>query len=434
MKNSIIIFTILIMALIPIFNVQAEIAIEETKIYDIINGNAKLSWKTSTPAKGTIYYGDNSNNLNRTMGHSTYSKEHITYLTGLEKSKKYYYKIKAWDELGTSIETAIYDFNTNDMQDTIAPKILEESFIQAIDDAAVISWTTDEETRATVYFSSNPNNLNREAGYGGYDKKHTLFIYNLESSVCYTMKIMAEDRDRNKAYTNPFQFCTPQYQADEELSISQISINELGIRSTNISWYTDLAAKSKIYYGPNLDHYEKEIEVNKQQKNHHNFELTDLRPYTTYYYKIRAYDSFHGKWDETPKLSFKTKALENQKKIGSLIKGSEPKVYVAKDNSQISWIENEEVFTGYGYQWNWIEEVGDDDLAQYEEVDSISEVGCHPDGTLIKYPDNNAVYMIGNCKKRPFFTAEAFEKRGYSWDRIITLPLDKGYGQGENIY
>ena len=57
------------------------------------------------------------------------------------------------------------------------------------------------------------------------------------------------------------------------------------------------------------------------------------------------------------------------------------------------------------------------------------------DGELLKGETSPAVYVIDNHRKRPFISGEIFEKLGYKWENIITVPqkiLDL-YPDGEPI-
>lgn len=44
------------------------------------------------------------------------------------------------------------------------------------------------------------------------------------------------------------------------------------------------------------------------------------------------------------------------------------------------------------------------------------------DATLIKSENSSTVYVISNGKRRPFSSAEVFEKLGYMWENIIVVP------------
>lgn len=82
-----------------------------------------------------------------------------------------------------------------------------------------------------------------------------------------------------------------------------------------------------------------------------------------------------------------------------------------------------------------IKSVDDGTLNNYKETINVSNTRKHPDGTLIKYEDNTAVYLIEKKKKRPFYTGEAFERAGYNWSDIISIDKKKwSYGTGEYIY
>ena len=420
-------------------SVQAEISFSNIQISNLKNGRADITWRTNEETKGDIYYGLDENNLDRYMGYSLFKKYHESILSGLEKDKTYYYKIVATNQFGENFETFLNSFSTDNMEDTVRPYFENSEILQITNNAVALRWSTNEETRAEIKYGENSDNPNHSTWFGSYDEKHDFFIYNLEIGTQYYLQIIAEDESGNKK-TKALNFST--YNSTEDYSELEIfnvrptTVNNYLVteRTATINWETNLIAKGVVYYGEFSENYNKSIDISSSRELRHQVTITDLIPNTKYYYKIKAHDSLYGRSIETGEKMFRTNSLANDFLIGSLIKGSGPKVYVVKDNSQIAWIENEEVFTGYNYQWSWIKTIGEADLAQYEEVDSISQVGCHPDGTLIKYADNSAVYMIEDCRKRPFYTGKAFEDRGYNWDRIITLPEDKGYHQGVNIY
>jgi len=439
MRYLITTLNILVLILIPVFNIRAEISFSNIEISNLKNGQANITWRTNEETRGDIYYGLDENNLDRYMGYSLFKKYHESVLTGLEKDETYYYKIIATNQSGETSETFLNHFSTDNMEDTIKPYFENSEILQRTNNAVALRWSTNEETKAEIKYGRDSDNLNHSAWYGSYHKEHDFFIYNLEIGAQYYFQIIAEDEAGNKK-TKVLNFSTynstDDYSKLEIFNIRPTTANSYLVteRTATINWETNLIAKGVVYYGESSENYNKSIDISSSRELNHQITITNLIPNKRYYYKIRAYDSLYGRSMETEEKTFKTNSLTSNFLIGSLIKGSGPKVYVVKANSQIAWIENEETFTGYGFQWNWIEEISAEDLAQYEEVESINQVGCHPDGTLIKYPDNSAVYIIGDCKKRPFFTAESFERRGYSWDRVITLPLDKRYGQGENIY
>ncbi|MCK4891568.1 MAG: fibronectin type III domain-containing protein, partial [Candidatus Pacebacteria bacterium] len=187
-----------------------------------------------------------------------------------------------------------------------------------------------------------------------------------------------------------------------------------------------------IKYGTAPGKYKYKTVVSKSRQLDHQAVLTSLEPDTTYYYKITADSSFYKKKKITSEMTFKTKPLAKKIPNGSLVKGSGYKVYVISGNEKL-WIESADVFNKLGYGWDWIQTIDNVFLNEYKEGKSIKKTTSHSDGTLIKYSDSHAVYLIENRKKRPFSSAEVFIRKGYDWNRIITISKKEKYKTGEYL-
>lgn len=122
-------------------------------------------------------------------------------------------------------------------------------------------------------------------------------------------------------------------------------------------------------------------------------------------------------------------------KYGALVKiVADPKVYLLL-GAEKYWITSEEVFLGLGYQWNWVEDVDPRLLDKYKIGSEITDTSRHPNFTLIKYPENPAVYRLepdtnGNTVKRHIIDEKVFEKLGFRLDRIVTVPAAETYPDG----
>lgn len=68
-------------------------------------------------------------------------------------------------------------------------------------------------------------------------------------------------------------------------------------------------------------------------------------------------------------------------------------------------------------------------LAKYKTIDPVK----FDDGELVKPVAGIGVFLVSNGELRPFPSGEVFEKLGYKWENIITLPdkLLKKYPEGE---
>ncbi|MBW2992686.1 fibronectin type III domain-containing protein, partial [Candidatus Woesearchaeota archaeon] len=64
-----------------------------------------VEWETSADSDSILYYGNASDNLDRNIPDASEVKKHSITLSGLEKGKRYYYKVKS-----SYVESEVYDF------------------------------------------------------------------------------------------------------------------------------------------------------------------------------------------------------------------------------------------------------------------------------------------------------------------------------------
>lgn len=116
----------------------------------------------------------------------------------------------------------------------------------------------------------------------------------------------------------------------------------------------------------------------------------------------------------------------------SLVQGDGPEVYVIK-NKKKCWIENALTFAAYGFEWNKITKISNEELLKYENGEMLSK-NAFADGTLIRASDPK-VYLIENGRKRWISSPAAFSKNNYKWSSIVQTS-DKNiafYQDGPNI-
>jgi hypothetical protein len=438
MKKVIIIIVLsLFLSNLPLNLVKAEVNFSDIEVYEMKNGGAKLKWRTDSATKAEIFYGLDQDNLDRFMGYSIYTYPHETFLSGLENDQTYYFKIKAIEESGETTESLIQTFSTEDMEDTIRPEFGDYEFLQVTDDAVALLWYTDEDTEAIIYYGQNSNDLSETTTYTTSRTRHIKLIYNLYPSTRYYFKIKAIDEDEN--YREKTVQATTRSSKDYTLEISNIrptTVNDELITPTgaSIRWENNLVSKGLLYYGSKVNKINNRLYSDNYFDREHQVGISGLKPDTTYYYKVKSYQSLYDESETSSIMSFKTKSLDESYPIGTLVKGSGPEVYALREGMEKIWIKNEEVFNGLNYRWNMIKNVSEDYLDMYETTITVDDASRHPSGSLVKYQGNSTVFMIYYGEKRPFFTAQALERRGYSWDDIITLPDDRTYPTGDEVF
>lgn len=289
---------------------SATVFINSVSVFDFKNGTAKLKWRTDTTTRGLVYYGDNASDLDQVAASDTYKNYHEVTLNNIEEKITYYYQIVVFSRDGQGSETFVLNFKTDNMVDTRKPKFEEQETLQSTGDAIALYWKTNEKTRATIYYGFDPDAMDKTSTYRGFDKEHTLFIYKLAPGNKYYLRIVAEDQDKNKTNSKTFIFHTSSVAPSKTLEIKNIKPNSFDSEriftdTAVITFETNLIAKSQIVYGTNPKRLDKKIDIHKNDRAlDHRAVLTGLTPNTTYYYKIKAYDSLYKKKAESSLLSF----------------------------------------------------------------------------------------------------------------------------------
>jgi len=151
------------------------------------------------------------------------------------------------------------------------------------------------------------------------------------------------------------------------------------------------------------------------------FKDTAISQNKTYYYSIYAYDSKPNySQPSIISVSASLDLIPNQI-TGSLVKlADSPKVYLIA-NGKKRYIPSYSVFLVNNFSWSGIKTISQNDLDNYTSDDDVS----YPNGTLLKSPDNSAVYLYENGKRKVFFNAKYFLSNGYSWNNIYKIPQEE---------
>ncbi|OGH81350.1 MAG: hypothetical protein A3F93_02200 [Candidatus Magasanikbacteria bacterium RIFCSPLOWO2_12_FULL_34_7] len=99
------------------------------------------------------------------------------------------------------------------------------------------------------------------------------------------------------------------------------------------------------------------------------------------------------------------------------------KIYVLL-NGQLRYISSTEIFGRYGYKWEDVQNVSQEELDSYEVGDDLGvSAGAIIEGSVVKASDNPTVYLIEGGKKRPFATGQTFLGMGYKWGDIVVVSI-----------
>jgi dolichol-phosphate mannosyltransferase len=125
---------------------------------------------------------------------------------------------------------------------------------------------------------------------------------------------------------------------------------------------------------------------------------------------VQVNDSYLASLPEGPALSYRD---------GTLLKGSDAPAYVI-EHGQRRYIPSTHQFEKLGYRWKDIMTIPDTELMDIPPGPTLYETDIHPDGTLVK-GTADPIYLLENGQKRWFPSPQVFMSWGYHWDRVVTI-------------
>jgi len=119
---------------------------------------------------------------------------------------------------------------------------------------------------------------------------------------------------------------------------------------------------------------------------------------------------------------------------GTLLKGSDNKVYVVSDGTK-RYITGPALFADLGYQWSDVLSVSSGHLSLYSDGTDITSSTSHPNGALVKTSNGTSIYLLESGVKRGIATPQIFEARGYKWNQVISITQTElaSYATGADI-
>lgn len=419
--------------------------ITNINISDITDQSAKINFSTNQVSQGKIRFGlEKDKYVYYANSNRSWDTYHEVDLLGLQPDTTYHFQAWAKNSSNENVFSNDFYFETEEYNDVLPPEISNIEIISITGTTATIVWETDEPARDTLYYGLNPECNKRKSSFK-YQTFHELDLTNLSPDSRYYFYFQSKDSAGNIASSGILDFKTiDDYQSDQEpleiSYLSPISNNDSTITSQKavISFETNRITNATLYWGEKDGrHYTLESQPPKKMK--HSFLLENLKPETTYTFKITVSDIFNNKLS-SQELSFVTKPdfqsppsnpQQEENDSSTVVDDSssdieffppafytkpdklvspkeEDKIYAIYNNKKY-WLSRPSIFLDYGYHWSQVQPISLENLNQYEDV------------RLVKVPNKSTVYLLENGQKRPIFSASVFERMGYQWQDIITI-------------
>ncbi|MFZ2778643.1 MAG: fibronectin type III domain-containing protein, partial [Candidatus Moraniibacteriota bacterium] len=267
-----------------------------------------VSWQIiSTPAPGfdayQVYRAATQNGTYSYLGATVADNINADYYSDtVNFDDTYYYKVTSKDDNGN------YSFYSNYMHgtanaildageggggtggDVTPPQILTGPTATPTNNAASITWTTDEIADSYIEYGEDTS-YGSVFGISTNGTDHSVTLpETLSGSTLYHYRIRARDISGNLTLSSDFNFTTTAGGDITPPTISAVNSTSITSTSATITFTTNENSSSYIDYGTVQNVYTKTTGNSADATMSHTVNLTALTPNTTYYYRVRSVD------------------------------------------------------------------------------------------------------------------------------------------------
>jgi hypothetical protein len=174
--------------------------------------------------------------------------------------------------------------------DTTAPVISSISTSGVGENAATVSWTTDEPADTVVEYGTTTAYGSATPLSAPLVKAHSAVLTGLSPGTVYHYRVKSRDGAGNLAVSDDQTFTTavPPDTTPPDLSSDPTVI--AGSGGATVTWWTDEEADSQVEFGTTTA-YGTLTELNDAFANDHSISLSGLSPVTTYHYHVLSRDA-----------------------------------------------------------------------------------------------------------------------------------------------
>lgn len=196
--------------------------------------------------------------------------------------------------------------------DTTAP-VISSINSSVTHQGAVVSWITNEPANSKVYYgTTTPLNTNsaQVVTKSIFETGHSLSLTGLSSSTQYYFVIETKDKKGNTATSSQQTFTTSAAPDTTAPQVTAISVTNIGTSTATITWTTNEASNSKVYYSliTPLNTGTAATKSDGGMVTSHSVTLTGLTPNAQHFFKVESKDASNNT-TLSSETSFTTSAL-----------------------------------------------------------------------------------------------------------------------------
>ena len=259
--------------------------------------------------------------------------------------------------IASTLSTSTTPIPPLSVNDVMPPTISSTAISGITGNSVIVTWTTNEQTKSRVYYSTSTMNFSSTApAYASDDSFvviHSTQLSGLLANAVYYYLIIATDQSGNTASSSQGMFTTINSSGDiTPPNISSVSSSNVGATMATITWSTDESANSKVYYGTtnsistNLSAAQAYFDSSFATS--HSASLSGFTQNTIYYYMVVSADA-SGNAASSSQQSFATLQPDTASPVVSSISISG----VTAGAASLSWTTNENAKSKVYYGTNF---------------------------------------------------------------------------------
>ncbi len=169
---------------------------------------ATISWTTNEASDTHVDYGTTTAYGSSTPLNTTMVTSHSAALSGLTASKTYHYRVKSKDAAGNLATSGDFTFATTATPDTTPPTISGVASSGVSQNAATISWTTNEASDTQVEYGMTTAYGSSTTLNTGLVTSHSQALSGLSGGTTYHYRVKSKDAAGNQAVSGDSTFTT----------------------------------------------------------------------------------------------------------------------------------------------------------------------------------------------------------------------------------
>jgi PKD repeat protein len=272
----------------------------------VTHNSAYVMWHTNRPASSMVRYG-----LSRYLAGAdvregyAYNGYHGIWLTGLEDSTRYYFKVRSADKSDTVWSQRVLSFMTQPAPDTTAPVFRRRPYARYISNNMVeITWSTNEPSDSWVHYGVGY--YTHVLGSAEYVTYHRVVLSGLKPDTQFDYYVRSTDPSGNTLvspqYASPLTrltfdegtFTTKTY---PDVTAPVITSGPFITYKTHdmakVDWTTDEPTNSILEYGQDQSYGD--MVIDPEVTIDHTVYLTNLNASSIYHFRVSSMDlSYNG--------------------------------------------------------------------------------------------------------------------------------------------